>query len=146
MTLSIDSTTLTVKTLNFGKFLIEDDLEFVDQNLERKKNLINRLLLNPEIDIVDAKWEDSVELLDGQEVEIRFLYAKEDTLDYNKTEKRALLYRLDIKSEEEKASDKSNPLNLAVMNSSIIKIWIDEESRSMLKLSLMYNGILYTIK
>ena len=37
MTLSIDSTTLTVKTLNFGKFLIEDDLEFVDQNLERKK-------------------------------------------------------------------------------------------------------------
>ena len=40
MTLSIDSTTLTVKTLNFGKFLIEDDLEFVDQNLERKKNLI----------------------------------------------------------------------------------------------------------
>jgi hypothetical protein len=146
MTLSIDSTTLTVKTLNFGKFLIEDDLEFVDQNLERKKNLINRLLLNPEIDIVDAKWEDSVELLDGQEVKIRFLYAKEDTLDYNKTEKRALLYRLDIKSEEEKASDKSNPLNLAVMNSSIIKIWIDEESRSMLKLSLMYNGILYTIK
>jgi hypothetical protein len=146
MTLSIDSTTLTVKTLNFGKFLIEDDLEFVDQNLERKKNLINRLLLNSEIDIVDAKWEDSVELLDGQEVEIRFLYAKEDTLDYNKTEKRVLLYRLDIKSEEEKASDKSNPLNLAVMNSSIIKIWIDEESRSMLKLSLMYNGILYTIK
>ena len=103
-------------------------------------------MLNPEIDIVDAKWEDSVELLDGQEVKIRFLYAKEDTLDYNKTEKRALLYRLDIKSEEEKASDKSNPLNLAVMNSSIIKIWIDEESRSMLKLSLMYNGILYTIK
>ena len=146
MTLSIDSTTLTVKTLNFGKFLIEDDLEFVDQNLERKKNLINRLLLNSEIDIVDAKWENSVELLDGQEVEIRFLYAKEDTLDYNKTEKRALLYRLDIKSEEEKASDKSNSLNLAVMNSSIIKIWIDEESRSMLKLSLMYNGILYTIK
>jgi hypothetical protein len=135
-----------VKTLNFGKFLIEDDLEFVDQNLERKKNLINRLLLNSEIDIVDAKWEDSVELLDGQEVEIRFLYAKEDTLDYNKTEKKALLYRLDIKSGEEKASDKSNPLNLAVMNSSIIKIWIDEESRSMLKLSLMYNGILYTIK
>ena len=103
-------------------------------------------MLNPEIDIVDAKWEDSVELLDGQEVEIRFLYAKEDTLDYNKTEKKALLYRLDIKSGEEKASDKSNPLNLAVMNSSIIKIWIDEESRSMLKLSLMYNGILYTIK
>jgi hypothetical protein len=32
------------------------------------------------------------------------------------------------------------------MNSSLIKIWIDEESRSMLKLSLMYNGILYTIK
>ena len=146
MTLSIDSTTLTVKTLNFGKFLIEDDLEFVDQNLERKKNLINRLLLNSEIDIVDAKWEDSVELLDGQEVKIRFLYANEDTLDYNKTEKKALLYRLDIKSEEVKASDKSNPLNLAVMNSSIIKIWIDEESRSMLKLSLMYNGILYTIK
>ena len=146
MTLSVDDESLSLKALNFGKFLVEEDLEYEEQNLSSKNNLINRLLLQSEIDVIDAQWEDSIELLDGQEVKIRFLYAKEDTLDYNKTEKRALLYRLDIKSEEEKASDKSNPLNLAVMNSSIIKIWIDEESRSMLKLSLMYNGILYTIK
>jgi hypothetical protein len=56
------------------------------------------------------------------------------------------LYRLDIKGKEEKVSDKSNSFNLAVMESSIIKIWIDEESRSMVKLNLLYNGILYTIK
>ena len=60
-------------------------------------------MLKSEIDIVDARWEDSIELLDGQEIKIRFLYAKEDTLDYNKTEKIALLYRLDIKSEEKRS-------------------------------------------
>ena len=104
------------------------------------------MLLQSEIDVIDAQWEDSIELLDGQEVKIRFLYAKEDTLNYNKTKKIALLYRLDIKGEEERVSNKSNSFNLAVMESSIIKIWIDEESRSMVKLNLMYNGILYTIK
>ena len=145
MTLSVDDESLSLKALNFGKFLVEEDLEYEEQNLSSKNNLINRLLLQSEIDVVDAQWEDSIELLDGQEVKIRFLYAKEDTLDYNKTKKIALLYRLDIKGQEE-VSDKSNSFNLAVMESSIIKIWIDEESRSMVKLNLMYNGILYTIK
>ena len=146
MTLSVDNESLTLKALNFGKFLVEEDLEYEEQNLSSKNNLINRLLLQSEIDVIDAQWEDSIELLDGQEVKIRFLYAKEDTLNYNKTKKIALLYRLDIKGKEEKVSDKSNSFNLAVMESSIIKIWIDEESRSMVKLNLMYNGILYTIK
>ena len=146
MTLSVDKESLSLKALNFGKFLVEEDLQYEKQNLSNKNNLINRLLLQSEIDVIDAQWEDSIELLDGQKVKIRFLYAKEDTLDYNKTKKIALLYRLDIKGEEEKVSNKSNSFNLAVMKSSIIKIWIDEDSRSMVKLSLMYNGILYTIK
>ena len=146
MTLSVDNESLSLKALNFGKFLVEEDLEYEEQNLSSKNNLINRLLLQSEIDVIDAQWEDSIELLDGQEVKIRFLYAKEDTLNYNKTKKIALLYRLDIKGEEERVSNKSNSFNLAVMESSIIKIWIDEESRSMVKLNLMYNGILYTIK
>jgi hypothetical protein len=146
MTLSVDDESLSLKALNFGKFLVEEDLEYEEQNLSSKNNLINRLLLQSEIDVVDAQWEDSIELLDGQKVKIRFLYAKEDTLNYNKTKKIALLYRLDIKGKEEKVSDKANSFNLAVMESSIIKIWIDEESRSMVKLNLMYNGILYTIK
>ena len=146
MTLSVDDESLSLKALNFGKFLVEEDLEYEEQNLGSKNNLINRLLLQSEIDVVDAQWEDSIELLDGQKVKIRFLYAKEDTLNYNKTKKIALLYRLDIKGEEERVSNKSNSFNLAVMESSIIKIWIDEESRSMVKLNLMYNGILYTIK
>lgn len=145
MTLSVDNESLTLKALNLGKFILGEDLKYEEQNLNSKNNLINRLLLQSEIDVVDTQWEDSIELLDGQEIKIRFLYAKEDTLDYNKTKKIALLYRLDIKGEE-KVSNKSNLFNLAVMESSIIKIWIDEESRSMVKLNLMYNGILYTIK
>ncbi|MDC1145484.1 hypothetical protein OAT31_01040 [Candidatus Marinimicrobia bacterium] len=145
MTLSVDNESLSLKALNLGKFILGEDLKYEEQNLNSKNNLINRLLLQSEIDVVDTQWEDSIELLDGQEIKIRFLYAKEDTLDYNKTKKIALLYRLDIKGEE-KVSNKSNLFNLAVMESSIIKIWIDKESRSMVKLNLMYNGILYTIK
>lgn len=146
MTLSIDNESLSVKALNFGKFLLEEDLEYEDQTLDSENNLFNKLLLKSKIDIVDAKWEESIDLLDGQKVKIRFLYAEEDTLSINDNEKIALLYRLDIKSEEKKVSDTINSLNLAIIESSIIKIWIDEESSSLIKLSLMYNGIVYSIK
>ena len=146
MTLSIDNESLSVKALNFGKFLLEEDLEYEQQTLDSENNLFNKLLLKSKIDIVDAKWEESIDLLDGQKVKIRFLYAEEDTLSINDNEKIALLYRLDIKSEEKKVSDTINSLNLAIIESSIIKIWIDEESSSLIKLSLMYNGIVYSIK
>ena len=146
MTLSIDNESLSIKALNFGKFLLEEDLEYEEQTLDSENNLFNKLLLKSKIDIVDAKWEESIDLLDGQKVKIRFLYAEEDTLSINDSEKIALLYRLDIKSEEKKVSDTINSLNLAIIESSIIKIWIDEESSSLIKLSLMYNGIVYSIK
>ena len=146
MRLSIDNESLSVKALNFGKFLLEEDLEYEEQTLDSENNLFNKLLLKSKIDIVDAKWEESIDLLDGQKVKIRFLYAEEDTLSINDNEKIALLYRLDIKSEEKKVSDIINSLNLAIIESSIIKIWIDEESSSLVKLSLMYNGIVYSIK
>ena len=146
MRLSIDNESLSVKALNFGKFLLEEDLEYEDQTLDSENNLFNKLLLKSKIDIVDAKWEESIDLLDGQKVKIRFLYAEEDTLSINDNEKIALLYRLDIKSEEKRVSDTINSLNLAIIESSIIKIWIDEESSSLIKLSLMYNGIVYSIK
>ena len=146
MTLSIDNESLSIKALNFGKFLLEEDLEYEEQTLDSENNLFNKLLLKSKIDIVDAKWEESIELLDGQKVKIRFLYAEEDTLSINDSEKVALLYRLDIKSEEKKVSDTINSLNLAIIKSSIIKIWIDEESNSLVKLNLMYNGIVYSIK
>ena len=146
MRLSIDNESLSVKALNFGKFLLEEDLEYEEQTLDSENNLFNKLLLKSKIDIVDARWEDSIDLLDGQKVKIRFLYAEEDTLSINDSEKIALLYRLDIKSEEKKVSDTINSLNLAIIESSIIKIWIDEESSSLIKLSLMYNGIVYSIK
>ena len=146
MRLSIDNESLSVKALNFGKFLLEEDLEYEEQTLDSENNLFNKLLLKSKIDIVDAKWEESIDLLDGQKVKIRFLYAKEDTLSINDNEKIALLYRLDIKSDEKKVSDTINYLNLAIIESSIIKIWIDEKSSSLVKLSLMYNGILYSIK
>jgi len=108
MTLSVDNESLSLKALNLGKFILGEDLKYEEQNLNSKNNLINRLLLQSEIDVVDTRWEDSIK--------------------------------------EEKVSNKSNLFNLAVMESSIIKIWIDKESRSMVKLNLMYNGILYTIK
>ena len=146
MTLSIDNESLSVKALNFGKFLLEEDLEYEEQTIDSENNLFNKLLLKSKIDIVDAQWEESIELLDGQKVKIRFLYAEEDTLSINDSEKVALLYRLDIKSEEKKVSDTINSLNLAIIKSSIIKIWIDEESSSLVKLNLMYNGIVYSIK
>jgi hypothetical protein len=146
MRLSIDNESLSVKALNFGKFLLEEDLEYEEQTLDSENNLFNKLLLKSKIDIVDAQWEESIDLLDDQKVKIRFLYAEEDTLSINDDEKIALLYRLDIKSEEKKVSDTINSLNLAIIESSIIKIWIDEESSSLIKLSLMYNGIVYSIK
>ena len=88
-----------------GKFLLEEDLEYEDQTLDSENNLFNKLLLKSKIDIVDARWEGSIDLLDDQKVKIRFLYAEEDTLSINGNEKIALLYRLDIKSEEKKVSE-----------------------------------------
>ena len=102
-------------------------------------------MLQPKINIVDAQWEDSVKLLDGQVAEIRFLYAIEDTLGINNDKKAYLLYRLDIKSEDKEISKNENIVNKALIKSSIIKIWIDKKTKSMVKFSLMYNGVLYSI-
>ena len=102
MTLSVDNESLSLKALNLGKFILGEDLKYEEQNLNSKNNLINRLLLQSEIDVVDTRWEDSIKLLDGQEIKIRFLYAKEDTLDYNKTKKK--LYCIDLISKVKKKS------------------------------------------
>ena len=45
MTLSVDDESLSLKALNFGKFLVEEDLEYEEQNLGSKNNLINSCLL-----------------------------------------------------------------------------------------------------
>ena len=72
MTLSVDNESLSLKALNLGKFILGEDLKYEEQNLNSKNNLINRLLLKSEIDVVDTRWEDSIKLLDGQEIKIRF--------------------------------------------------------------------------
>ncbi|MDA7641420.1 hypothetical protein N9360_00790 [Candidatus Marinimicrobia bacterium] len=146
MTLSVDNSSFAINALSFGKLLLEEDLEYKEQSFEVENSLINRILLQPKINIVDAQWEDSVKLLDGQVAEIRFLYAKEDTLGINNDKKAYLLYRLDIKSEDKEISKNENIVNKALIKSSIIKIWVDKKTKSMVKFSLMYNGVLYTIK
>ena len=147
MVLKIDNNSLSVKSVNFGKFLLKEPLNYKKQSFEKENNLINTLLLQSHVDISDGEWKDSVELIDGVLVKIRFLYAKKDTLDQEKPEQETLLYRLDIQKHIAKEGvDDINPINLALIESSVRKIWIDEDDRSIVKLSLMYNGILYTIK
>ena len=56
----------------------------------------------------------------------------------------ALLYRMDIKSQDKKF-DENNLVNKALINSSIRKVWVDKSSESVIKINIMYNRISYII-
>ena len=73
MVLKIDNNSLSVKSVNFGKFLLKEPLNYKKQSFEKENNLINTLLLQSHVDISDGEWKDSVELIDGVLVKIRFL-------------------------------------------------------------------------
>ena len=107
-----------------------------DKNSFGEKNLILFLLSGNPIAIQDAKWEKDMELLDDMSCEIRFLEANEETINTIDM----VLYRLDIKK-----SNDLDILNKVLLDSSVIKVWTNKEKKTIIKISIMYNGLEYVV-
>ena len=109
-----------------------------DKNSFGEKNLILFLLSGNPITIQDAKWE---KLLDDMSCEIRFLEANEETI--NTVD--VVLYRLDIKKSNTTTTKDMDILNKIFLNSSVIKVWTNKEKKTIIKISIMYNGLEYVV-
>ena len=122
-----------------GEMLFET-LEY-DKNSFGEKNLILFLLSGNPIAIQDAKWEKDMKLLDDMSCEIRFLEANEETINTIDT----VLYRLDIKKSNTTTTKDMDILNKVFLDSSIIKVWTNKEKKTIIKISIMYNGLEYVV-
>ena len=111
-----------------------------DKNSFGEKNLILFLLSGNPIAIQDAKWEKDMELLDNISCEIRFLKANEETVNTINM----VLYRLDIKKSNTTTKD-MDILNKVFLDSSVIKVWTNKEKKTIIKISIMYNGLEYVV-
>ena len=112
-----------------------------DKNSFGEKNLILFLLSGNPIAIQDAKWEKDMELLDDMSCEIRFLEANEETINTIDT----VLYRLDIKKSNTTTTKDMDILNKVFLDSSVIKVWTNKEKKTIIKISIMYNGLEYVV-
>jgi len=112
-----------------------------DKNNVGEKNLILFLLSGNPIAIQDAKWEKDMELLDDMSCEIRFLEANEETI--NTVD--VVLYRLDIKKSNSTPTKDMDILNKVFLDSSVIKVWTNKEKKTIIKISIMYNGLEYVV-
>ena len=121
-----------------GEMLFET-LEY-DKNNFGEKNLILFLLSGNPIEIQDTKWEKDMELLDDILCEIRFLEADTETINTVET----VLYRLDIKKLNTSTKD-MDILNKVLLDSSVIKVWTNKEKKTIIKISIMYNGLEYVV-
>ena len=140
--------------INFCDITIEEEIIFTpigagemlfetlkyDKNSFGEKNLILFLLSGNPIAIQDAKWEKDMELLDNISCEIRFLKANEETVNTINM----VLYRLDIKKSNTTTKD-MDILNKVFLDSSIIKVWTNKEKKTIIKISIMYNGLEYVV-
>ncbi|HIC83000.1 MAG TPA: hypothetical protein EYO99_01430 [Candidatus Marinimicrobia bacterium] len=141
--------------INFCNITIEEKIIFTpigagemlfetlkyDKNSFGEKNLILFLLSGNPIAIQDAKWEKDMELLDDMSCEIRFLEANEETINTIDM----VLYRLDIKKSNTTTTKDMDILNKVFLNSSIIKVWTNKEKKTIIKISIMYNGLEYVV-
>ena len=141
--------------INFCNITIEEKIIFTpigagemlfetlkyDKNSFGEKNLILLLLSGNPIAIQDAKWEKDMELLDDMSCEIRFLEANEETINTIDM----VLYRLDIKKSNTTTTKDMDILNKVFLNSSIIKVWTNKEKKTIIKISIMYNGLEYVV-
>ena len=73
--------------------------------------------------------------------EIRFLEANEETINTIDT----VLYRLDIKKSNTTTTKDMDILNKVFLDSSIIKVWTNKEKKTIIKISIMYNGLEYVV-
>ena len=141
--------------INFCNITIEEKIIFTpigagemlfetlkyDKNSFGEKNLILFLLSGNPIAIQDAKWEKDMKLLDDMSCEIRFLEANEETINTIDT----VLYRLDIKKSNTTTTKDMDILNKVFLDSSIIKVWTNKEKKTIIKISIMYNGLEYVV-
>lgn len=141
--------------INFCNITIEEKIIFTpigagemlfetlkyDKNSFGEKNLILLLLSGNPIAIQDAKWEKDMELLDDMSCKIRFLEANEETINTIDM----VLYRLDIKKSNTTTTKDMDILNKVFLNSSIIKVWTNKEKKTIIKISIMYNGLEYVV-
>lgn len=112
-----------------------------DKNSFGEKNLILFLLSGNPIAIQDAKWEKDMKLLDDMSCEIRFLEANEETINTIDM----VLYRLDIKKSNTTTTKDMDILNKVFLDSSVIKVWTNKEKKTIIKISIMYNGLEYVV-
>ena len=141
--------------MNFCNITIEEKIIFMpigagemlfetlkyDKNNVGEKNLILFLLSGNPIAIQDAKWEKDMKLLDDMSCEIRFLEANEETINTIDT----VLYRLDIKKSNTTTTKDMDILNKVFLDSSVIKVWTNKEKKTIIKISIMYNGLEYVV-
>ncbi len=141
--------------INFCNITIEEKIIFTpigagemlfetlkyDKNSFGEKNLILFLLSGNPIAIQDAKWEKDMKLLDDMSCEIRFLEANEETVNTIDT----VLYRLDIKKSNTTTTKDMDILNKVFLDSSVIKVWTNKEKKTIIKISIMYNGLEYVV-
>jgi len=140
-TLTIQEDEITIQPVGIGSFFLKEDIRYKNQAMG-PENLIVELLSGGPIDIVDTVWEKDLAVLDSSTVDLRFLFAEEDTVSFNDKEVSALLYRMDIKNNN---PNEENIINNALINSSLSKVWVDKNTKSIIKISLMYNRISYII-
>ena len=82
-----------------------------------------------------------MELLDDVLCEIRFLEADTETI--NTVD--AVLYRLDIKKSNNTVTKDLDILNKVLLDSSVIKVWTNKEKKTIIKISITYNGLEYVV-
>ena len=141
--------------INFCSITIEEKIIFTpvgagemlfetlkyDKKIFDEKNLILFLLSGNTIEIQDTKWEKDMELLDNILCEMRFLEADTETI--NNVD--MVLYRLDIKKSNTTTTKDMDILNKVILDSSVIKVWTNKEKKTIIKISIMYNGLEYVV-
>jgi hypothetical protein len=133
ISIEINDKKIEVKSKGFGKSLLEEDLEYKNQNLS-DDSLFHTILVNKIVPLTEDEWIDRF-LLDNLSVQTRFLFS--EVIDGKR------VYRLDIKQLNK--DEKDNLINTVILNSDIIKIWADSE-KNIMKISFTYNNISYVIK
>ena len=125
-TLTIQEDEITIQPVGIGSFFLKEDISYKNQDMG-PENLIVGLLSGNPIDIVDAVWEKDLAVLDSSTVDLRFLFAEEDTVSFDDKEVSALLYRMDIKSDNV-VSKETNLINRALIDSSLRKVWVEKDN------------------
>ena len=120
----------------FGEILLNEDIEYKDQNLT-SNNLIASILKFEKIPEEDI-WVDKYVLLDEEVVSVRYLFSEESG--------GLRLYRLDIKQKNNDSNDDTdNTINDVILNNDVIMIWADLDNNIM-KVGFVYNSLTYVIE